>query len=504
MTLARPATPEQQNGSDGVPSFATAPVAVLATALAALLTAFSGRYGYHRDELYFLVAGDRPAWGYVDQPPLTPLLARASTTLFGETPAGLRVVATLLGVAAVVLVALVARELGGGHRAQVVAAGCAAASGIVLALGHMVSTATFDLFAGLLISWLVLRLLRTGDGRWYLPLGAVVGVGMLNKHLVLLLVLGLVVSLLVAGPRRVLGSWWLAAGTAVATVVAAPNLWWQATHGWPQLTVAGGISADEGAENRMLFVFLQLVYLSPLFVPIWGAGLIRLWRSPAVRWARSFAVAYPLLAAVVLVIGGKPYYVLPLLLVVTAAGAEPAVRWARTDRRVRVLAGGILVAGLVNVVATLPVLPPTALSVVNAVNSEQGEQVGWPTLVATVAEGWEQVPAGQRARAVIVTQNYGEAAAIARYGPRYGLPPAYSGHMSYHHWGPPPESADGPVLLVHYPDNRRIQRHFTDCRPVARVDNGYGLDNDEQGTLVQLCSGRDAPWSTVWPSLRRY
>ncbi|WP_405145108.1 glycosyltransferase family 39 protein [Sphaerisporangium sp. NBC_01403] len=507
MTIAHSDTSVSDEDDDrpgGLPPFAAGPVAVVAAALAALLTALSGRYGFHRDELYFMVAGDRPAWGYIDQPPLTPLLARASTALFGETPVGLRVVGTLLSILTVVVVALVARELGGGRRAQLLAAVFTATSGIVLGLGHLVATATFDMLAWLVISWLVLRLLRTGDGRWYLAIGAAIGVGLLNKQLVALVVVALLVSVLAAGPRRVLRTWWLLAGAVVALVLASPNLLWAAAHGWPQFTVAAGISDREGGENRLMFVPLLLVQLSPLFVPIWAAGLVRLWRDPAIRWARPFAVAVPLLVVVVPIFGGKSYYVLPLLIVAMAAGATSVVRWAAAGRRSRVLAAVIAVAALVNIVVVLPVLPPDTVRVVSAMYREQGEQVGWPTLASTVAGVWGRIPSEQRSRAVVFAQNYGEAAAIARYGPGHGLPPAYSAHMSYYEWGPPPDSADGPVVLVYYKDNLRLPRLFGECRPAERVDLGFELGNELQDDVVQLCSGPHAPWSTLWPMLRHF
>jgi hypothetical protein len=162
----------------------------------------------------------------------------------------------------------------------------------------------------------------------------------------------------------------------------------------------------------------------------------------------------------------------------------------------------VVVSALVNVVATLPVLPPAALNPVNGMNKEQGEQVGWPTLVDAVADAWQRIPAGERDRAVIFAQNYGEAGAIARYGPARGLPDAYSGHMSYADWGAPPDTADGPVVLVQYPGNRTIGRFFADCVPVATVDNGFGLENDEEGTVVQLCAGPVDDWSAMWSRLR--
>ncbi|WP_197038457.1 glycosyltransferase family 39 protein [Herbidospora cretacea] len=500
MAIERTDTKPREEGDGrlgGLPPIAMGPIAAVAASLAVLLTALSGRYGFHRDELYFMVAGDHPDWGYVDQPPLTPLLARVSTALLGDSPAALRVVATILCVAAVVTVALIARELGGDRRTQTVAACCAAASGIVLGLGHLLATATFDMLAWLVISLLVLRLLRTGDGRWFVAIGLAVGVGMENKQLLGLLVVTLFLALLLVGPRDVLRTRWLPIGALIAAVIAAPNLIWSAAHGWPQFAVAAGISED-GADDRVMLLPLLVAQLSPLFLPIWVAGLVRLWRDPSVRWARLIPVATVLLFAVVLFTGGKAYYVLPLLMVSMAAGVAPVVRWARP----RVLVAGIAVAAAVNVVIGLPVLPPAAAGLPNALNAEVGEQIGWPEFVRSVADAWNRIPEADRARAVIFAQNYGEAAAIARYGPEHGLPAAYSGHMSYADWGPPPDTADGPVLLVHAAENRRIPARFTDCRLVGPVDIGYDIDNQVSENVIRICGPAPVSWSALWPSLR--
>lgn len=497
MTVTRPS----------VPAFATVPVTAIAVAVAAVLTAFSGRYGFHRDELYFLVAGEHLAWGYVDQPPLTPLLARVSTAIFGTTPMGLRVFSTLAAALTVVVVALIAREFGSDRRAQVLAAVCAAVSGFLLGVGHLASTATYDLLAWMVIGLLAVRLLRTGDGRWWLVLGLAAGIALENKYLVVLPLGALLIAVLLVGPRAVLRSWWLLAGVAVAGVLAAPNLWWQISHDWPQLTVAGGISEDDGTENRIMFIPLQLAQLSPFLIPVWVAGFFRLWRSPALRWARAVALAYPVLCVVVLAVGGKSYYALPLLLVLVAAGAHPTLDWVlrgrQTVRRV-LLVAALVLAGLTSAVFTLPVLQGSAVNAVLGINPEQGEQIGWPELTSAVATAWNDIPAEQRARAVIFAGNYGQAGAIAQYGPDHGLPAPYSGHMSFADWERPPDSQDGPVLLVEVERTPRYEAHFRNCEQVGTVDNGRDVDNEEQGTAIVLCAGPVEPWSTLWPKLRRY
>lgn len=484
-----------------LPRIATGPVAAVAAVQVAVLAVLSGRYGFHRDELYFMAAGDRLDWGYVDQPPLTPLLARISTAVFGDTPTGLRVVAMLIGAATVVVVALVARELGGGRGAQTVAAAVAAGSSLTLAISHMLATNTLDTLLWVLLGLFALRLFRTGEPRWWLAVGAVAGVGVANKWLVLLLLLALGVAVLAVGPRAVLRTWWLAGGVVLALLVAAPTLVWQATHDFPLLTVATGISADDGAENRVLFVPMQLVYLSPVLVPVWVAGMVRLWRDPRLRWARSLAVAYPVLCVVLLVTGGKPYYPVPMLLLLAAAGAAPALDWLL---RHRVLGYGLAAVGLVvNLLVSLPVLPPSALGPALAMNAEQGEQVGWPEFTETVARGWQQIPESDRDRAVIVTSNYGQAGAIEHYGPEHGLPQPFSGHMSYWDWGPPEDRMNGPVLLVgDFDGGAALPPVFVGCELVA--EHRSPVDNDEQGTDVIRCDGARAPWSEIWPDLRRF
>jgi hypothetical protein len=464
-------------------SVAVRGVATVVAIQVVTLTALSGRYGFHRDELYFRAAGRRLDWGYVDQPPLTPLLARLFA--FGDSPATMRIAATLTGAAIVVVVALTARELGAGCAAQVLAAAATALSIFVLAVGHMWSTASVDTMLWTVIGFFAIRLLRTGDGRWWIAIGAAVGLALTNKWLVPLLVLALGVSVVVVGPRQVLRTWWLAAGVAVALVISAPVVIWQATHDFPLLTVARGISEVDGSENRLLFLPLQLLYLSPVLVPLLVAGFLALWRD---RRFRAVAMSYPVLCALTLASGGKSYYTMPVLLLLLAAAAEPAWRWALRHRAVA--AGAALAGAAVSIVSTLPVLPVSALTPLLALNKEQGEQVGWPEFSASVARAWRQADPNS----VIFTRNYGQAGAVERYGPELGLPQPYSGHMSYADWGPPPPS-DAPVVVVGRPPPV-----FTGCRAV--VTHRAVIPNEEDGTEISLCNPVD--WPRVWPKLRRF
>jgi 4-amino-4-deoxy-L-arabinose transferase-like glycosyltransferase len=275
----------------------------------AVQLAFANGYGYHRDELYFRTAGRNPAFGYDDQPPLTPLLGRLGEALFGETPRGLRVLSALAVALVVVLVALLARELGAGRHGQLVAAGATAASGFVV-VGHLLSTSTFDLLLWTAVILVVAMILAGRDPRLWLAVGLLVGIGLQNKHLILLLVVALAAGL--ALDRRLLEalrSRWLWLGAAVALALWLPNLLWQATNGWPQLELAQDIREDEAGESRATLVPFQLLVTGPLLVPILVAGLWGLFRDAQLRPWRSFAFAYPALLVLLLAVGAKPYYV---------------------------------------------------------------------------------------------------------------------------------------------------------------------------------------------------
>lgn len=460
-----------------------------------LLVALSGRYGYHRDELYFLLCARHLAWGFVDQGPLTPALAWLAQAVAPDNLVVLRLPSALLAGASVVLVGAIAREFGAGPAARTVAAAVAAISGIVLVPGHILSTTTADVTLWLAAVWFVVRVLRTGDTRWTLGAGLALGVGMLNKPLPALLGLALVAGVAIAGPRRLLRDRWVLAAAGIAVLFALPYAGWQALHGFPQLGVAGRIASGDGSySGRLSALLLQLVIISPVAVPVWVAGLVVLLRDPAWRRFRALAWAWLVAFALVLVAGGKGYYDAPLLLVLAAAGAVPVTAWMKR----RWLVVGAAVAAVASAVLLLPTLPGDRLpGFVTAANYDAGETVGWPAFTDSLAAAYRRMPVDERARAVILTGNYGEAGAVARYGPARGLPRAYSGHNSMADFGAPPTGADV-ALVVGYDSPALLRRWFTDVRPAGRIDERVTTDNDENGGPLWVCRGLRRGWPAIW------
>ena len=492
---------------------------LIALAQVAALLATASRYGYHRDELYFIVAGAHAAFGYPDQPPLVPLLCWAMHAIAPGSLLLLRTPSALASGATSVLAALIARELAGhaqepagqhepagGARAQVIAAACTACSAFALATGHTVSTTTFDMLSTTALAWLAVRAVLRSSGASVLAAGVVVGLGVEAKPQVGLVAAAMACALLALGPRAPLRSRWAAAGALAAVALAAPYLIWQQQHGFPQAIVAKHIAGNEEG-GRAGFVPFQLLFVSPVLVPVWLAGLLAPYRRPRWRALRFITLTYLALALIYLAGNGKAYYLASLYPALLALGALPAAQWsARRARRTALLVAAVVLSGAVSAFIALPLLPQRDLqgSAVIALNPVQGETVGWPRFVRTVAAAWRSIPPSQRRHTAIFTANYGEAGAVDVLGPQLqlALPRAYSGHNGFSEWGLPPARDTG-ALLLGFEDAAEAAPHFMRCRTLARINDGVGLENQEQGLPVMLCRAA-RPWAAMWTQLRHY
>jgi Dolichyl-phosphate-mannose-protein mannosyltransferase len=468
--------------------------------------ALSGRYGFHRDELYYLAAGRHPALGYVDQPPFVPLLAKAVTAVAGAHLWPLRLVAGAVHAAVVILAAAIARELGGRGRAMALAALATATAPLLLAAGGLFQTVLFDQLWWALALLLVVRILAgRADPRWWLAVGVVAGLGLETKCTMSLLGLGLAAGL-VATPvgRRHLRSPWLAAAVVVALVLWLPNLVWQGLNGWPSVEFTRNNNANVRDEDgRLGFLLQQILLVGPLALPLAGAGLVWLWRRPP--W-RMLAVALATVALVLLVVGGKAYYLGPAYVPALAAGSVAAERWVGADpRRWHTAVGALALNGLIPLAAVAPVAPIDAYAAAfHDLNDELGEQVGWPEMVDQVARVATVLPADEQVGVRVVTASYGEAAAIDLYGPARGLPrgTALSGHNSYAHWWPE-GSPPGAVIFVRYP-RMTVERYCDALGPVAIVSNPWDVPNEVAGAPMLVCHRLRVTPETLRDALRHY
>lgn len=474
---------------------------IAAGAVFVLLVAVSGRYGYHRDELYFLAAGHHLAWGYPDQPPFVPFLAHVMSSIAPGSLPLLRLPSAIASAVDVLLAARLAREFGASRGGQTLAAAAMATAPFLIGSGHLTSTATFDLTAWTALLYLFVRILRTGNDRLFVVAGVIAGVGLMDNDLVAFLLAGLGVGVLISGPRGLFRSRWLWVGVVIAAAMWAPYLIWQGQNGWPELTVSRNIASGGSGSStpRWALVPMQLVLGNLWLTPVWVVGLWRLFRAAAVRWARSIAWCWLFLVVAFTTGGGKAYYLTGMLAVLLAAGAQPALEWARwRPSRVRTGWIGAVITTVIALFITLPLVPLSQLGKSGLVgaNYDLGETVAWPTYVHEIAAVYQR--AGPDA--AILGSNYGEAGAVDRYGPADGLPKAYSPHNGFWWWGPPPSGAST-VVTIGYPENYLL-RYFQRCTLGTRLDNHLDVNNDEQRAHVFVCNGIRGSWSTIWPRLK--
>ncbi|MFJ9712695.1 glycosyltransferase family 39 protein [Streptomyces sp. NPDC101234] len=481
-------------GTDATPPIAWRPVLITAAAVAAVITAVSGRIGAYSNELYFIGAGGHPAWGYVDQPPLTPVLAHGLWSV-AHSLVLLRLPATLCMVAMVVLSALTARELGGERRAQTVAALTAATSILLLSLSATLATTAIDSALWATVLWLVVRWNRLRQDRLLLIATLVTAVALENKYLIVSLWAVMIVAVLFAGPRELLRRPLLWVGGAVAILSAVPGLLWQASHGWPQIEMTSVIAdeAQRDAGGRLGFLPLVLFYAGiPVGVALAVRGVVRLWRIPAHRFLGITAGGVIL---AFLIAGGRHTYTGGLLPLLFAAGSIDL-----RGRVWRVAAGapGLILAALIAVPLSLSVLPVSTGAQVNILTRGS---TGWPELVDTVATAYRSAGPGPVA---LVADTYRQAGALDSYGESRGLPKAKSPDRGYSAFGPPADEVTT-VLWVGDRPPAEFRAAFAEVREVARFDDnpdGYlGINAD---VPVWLCTGFHDDWQQLWPRIKHY
>jgi 4-amino-4-deoxy-L-arabinose transferase-like glycosyltransferase len=460
-------------------AFAAGPVLVVVALKCALELAVAGRYGWHRDELYYAVAGLHLQGGYVEFPPVTALLAALARELFGVSLIGLRAFTILAAAATVLVGALVARELGATRRAQTLAAVMIGFAPGMLATNLLFQPVALDQLTTMVVLWLALRL-ALGRGSWPL-LGVAVGIGLETKYTIAV-VLVLLIATFLAWRRDVLRSSRFPLAVVIAAALLVPNLVWEAGHGWTSVHWFLNPPPSGSDETRPQFI-ANVILLTVLAFPVAVAGAVSLIRNRALR-PLGWTVVGTIVAYFAL--GGKSYYALAVVLFALAAGAIPLDRWA-TRRRLVAAAALFAAIGLVGLPLTLPVLPLHAavrLGVFKARGDYQSE-VGWPAYILLV----ERHATGAD---VIVTENYGEAGALELFGRQ--LPPIASADVTMRYWRP--QVAGRRALVVGY--TRSAAAFFSGYRVIARISGAN--DSDEGGQPIARCTLRST-LAGLWPSI---
>jgi 4-amino-4-deoxy-L-arabinose transferase-like glycosyltransferase len=479
------------------------PLLVLLGAKLLLHLVTNQQYGFHRDELATVDDARHLAWGYVAYPPLTPFVGRIALVLFGPSMTGIRFFAALAQCAAIAVAALMARDLGGDRWAQLTAAIAVAVSPISLAASSLFQYVSFDFLWWVLIAWFVIRLIVTNDARWWLAIGATIGLGVLTKYTIAFFIAGIVAAVLFTPLRAHLRSRWLWIGAALSIAIAAPNLVWQATHGFVSLEFLRHIHARDVRIGRTAHFFVEQLYLAvnPLTLPLWIAGLVAVWREPRLRPIGWLAVVPFALFALA---HGRGYYTAPLYPMLLAAGAVSLERVLPKAGRIAIATAACIGALFALLIVPIAPIGSKLWQVASGVNSDLREEVGWPELVAEVARIHAAIPAAERARTAIYCGNYGEAGAIDLYGPAHGLPQAISGINSY--WARGYGNTEPNTVIVLGSKREELEEHFTSVELAGRIANRYGVKNEEttRHPEIFVCRGLHERWADLWPKVRSF
>jgi hypothetical protein len=485
---------------------------IVAFAAAAVLAhwLWGNRYGFQRDELQTLDDARHLAWGYVAYPSMTPLFGRLSLALFGTSLRGFRFFASLALAAALLISGLMARQLRGRRGAQLLTA--FALMPAAIGAGMLMQYVAFDYLCWVLTAYFVVRLLTSGDPRWWLAIGSAIGCGMEAKYTMGFFALGVAAGTLLTDARSYLRSKWLWMGVAVSILLFLPNLAWQARHGFVSFDFLSHIHARDVRLGRTKDFLPFQLKMTLLAAPLWIAGL---WFCLFSRDGKRFRLlgwmyVVPLLLFVAA--KGRGYYLQPAYPVLYAAGAV----WG--ERRIQYLSrtwkgivrGAVWLALAADIVLVsalfLPIAPIGSpwFHWASGINGDLREEIGWPELVREVARIRDSLPAQDRAHLGILGTNYGEAGAVNLYGPEYGLPRAISGVNSFWHRGygdPPPQ-----VLIVLGLPEREMERHFQSCELAGHTPHIDDVRNEETEDHpdIFVCRGVKESWPDFWKDFHYY
>ncbi|MDH6197867.1 hypothetical protein M2272_004523 [Mycobacterium frederiksbergense] len=484
------------------PRFATIGVAAIAALGSVALLAVLDRYGYFGDELYFLAAGRRLTASYADQGPLVPLIAHVIDTIAPGSLCALRLPAVVATAAAIVVTALIARELGGNRAAQLLAATGYATSPFLLVQGSQLATNTIDVALWVMITWLLVRWTRNRRDSLLIWAALVTATALQVKWLIPTLWLTMAVAAVAVGPRELLRRRALWLGAAIVVATALPSIWWQHRNGWPQLSMGGVVAAEnEFVGGRLLFIPSAMFVAGLLGSVLLVCGVWALLRSEPLRNYRFLGVTVLLLFAVFIALGGRPYYVAGVYSVAMAAGAVWLTR--DTQRWQRVVAVPLIGASVALALWSLPWQPESDIPPAPdspSISILLYGRFGWPDLGAATAQAYRALTPDEQTHAVIIANSYWQASALDNYRDGY-LPAVYSPSRGWGYFGAPPDSATTALFVDRRPDTAKTL--CAHVQPVGRVDARLGYPGVTRDVTIWKCTDPLLPWSRVWPSLLR-
>jgi 4-amino-4-deoxy-L-arabinose transferase-like glycosyltransferase len=511
-----------ESNSKGRPSIGPW-VYVIAIVYFALHLATATRYGYFRDALYYIACSYHLDFGYVDQPPLVAVLAWIARHTLGTSLRALIFWPALAGAMCIVLIAAFAREMGARRFGTALAALLASTPAVWWVIDHQFAMNALEPVFWLGCAYIVLRMIRTGNTKLWLAFGALAGLGLENKYSIAIFILALLLGLLLTSQRRLLFTKWIFAGAGIAFLIFFPNLIWNIQHHWPFLELMHNIrvTGKDVVLPAGAYVAQQILMMNPLSLPFWLGGLLFYFLSPAAKLYRAFGFTFLITVGCFFAMHGKDYYSAPAYGLVLATGAVAAERLVsmRSQKTQAVLKPASFVWLLIAIALILPLVLPVlpleayvryqsrlAIKPAKTERSFEGavlpqyyaDELPWENMVAVVARVYRSLTPEEQRKTAIFCNNYGQAAAIDFFGPRYGLPKAISGHQSYFFWGP--RNYTGESVIVVGESEANVRGEFASVQIAATQNTPYAFWYENQPIL--LCRGLKWNLQTGWSRVK--
>jgi len=470
----------------------------------------NGQFGYHRDELYYMACGQHLDFGYVDHPPLIALLARVWIGVIGNSLFSIRFLPAVAGAIVVYFTGLITRELGGRTYAAIIACLSVMIAPVILSTDNLFTTNVFDQLFWVMGIYLIVKILKYDKPKGWIWVGLIIGLGLLNKHSVVFLIFGLGVGLLLTSQRRYFRNKYFWIGTGVTILIFAPNLIWQIKHGWPTIEFLREAEINRPTGGS-LFDFVKQITFSfhPLTLPIWAAGFYFLLLSKDGKRYRLLAVLFITLLIFFSIQRSKDYYLAPVFPMLWASGAVMLERLIRKRKLILLrsaIIGILLVGGIALAPLSIPILSfdktvEYCEYARGGLHPVYSDMLGWENMVETVARVYNNLPEDEKRVCGIMTQNYGQAAAINFFGAKYDLPGAISPHNSYWLWGP--GDYTGEIMITTGISPEGLSQGFESHRVAEVVVNDYVMWYETNQPVIIWKNPR-MPLAAMWPYLKLY
>jgi hypothetical protein len=483
-----------------------------------LITIAITAYSIHRDEFLYLAMGKYLQLWRMDFPPAIAVLANIARFIFGDNLFAIRLFPALAGAALVIMAGLIASELGGKRLAQALAGFAVMLNPLFLRTAALFQPVVFDQLWWTIGLYLLIRFAKTQKTYWWILIGIACGLGLLTKFSILLFGFGLFVGLIISPQRKILLTRWPYYAMGIALVIGGPSLIGQIRLGFPVFNQLGNLYEIQ-LTRVTPFAFLsgQFLMLGPAII-LAIVGTIYLLGQKTTRPVRTIGWTCLALFVTLIVLQGKPYYIGPIYPTLLAAGAVALTTGAWRFRRLALVITFVLIAiyDLAALPLGLPILPPSSMAryaakigMTKATTTNTGrilplpqdyaDMLGWEDQVAAVARAYNSLPPEKQAEAVILASNYGEAAAIDFFGPRYNLPRAICVLGSYWFFGP--GDKPGNVVIAFGYTAEQLSRFYNSITEIEIIDNAWGVP-EERNNPVIVGEQPKQTLQELWPSFR--